>query len=50
MKTKNKTEIRIGFTKDSEKCNGRVAMISFALISLIELLTQQPILVLLKIQ
>nr|QUE29759.1 Ycf17 [Erythrotrichia carnea] len=49
MNTKNKKEISIGFTRDSETWNGRIAMISFSVIIIIELLTQQPILELLKV-
>nr|QUE28498.1 Ycf17 [Porphyrostromium boryanum] len=49
MNTKKQKKINVGFTKDSETWNGRVAMISFTLIILIEILTKKPILMLLKI-
>jgi len=49
MNKKNKEKISIGFTKSSENWNGRIAMISFIIIVITELLTQQPILTLLKI-
>nr|QUE29239.1 Ycf17 [Erythrotrichia welwitschii] len=49
MNKKDQKEIKIGFTKDSEKWNGRIAMISFTTIVIIELVAQQPILVLLRI-
>lgn len=49
MNTKNRKKINIGFTTDSETWNGRIAMISFSIIIIAELLLQQPILALLKI-
>nr|QUE28117.1 Ycf17 [Sahlingia subintegra] len=44
MSKKNKEKISIGFTKNSENWNGRIAMVSFIIIVITELLTKQPIL------
>lgn len=49
MSKKNKEKSNIGFTKSSEIWNGRIAMVSFIIIVITELLTQHPILTLLKI-
>nr|YP_009297481.1 CAB/ELIP/HLIP superfamily protein [Erythrotrichia carnea]AOM66824.1 CAB/ELIP/HLIP superfamily protein [Erythrotrichia carnea] len=50
MNNKQNKDIKIGFTKDSETWNGRVAMISFTLIVVIEIIAQKPILVLLNLR
>jgi hypothetical protein len=43
------TVSRLGFTQYSEKFNGRIAMLSFLFLFIIELITKQKILDLIKI-
>nr|QUE30021.1 Ycf17 [Erythrocladia irregularis] len=44
MNQKENKRIELGFTNNSEKCNGRLAMISFIIIIIIEIIKSEPIL------
>nr|UNJ16306.1 CAB/ELIP/HLIP superfamily protein [Boldiaceae sp.] len=49
MFKKDRNKWRWGFTQSSENWNGRIAMISFLIILIIEIISKQNILVILKI-
>nr|YP_010337214.1 CAB/ELIP/HLIP superfamily protein [Pseudoerythrocladia kornmannii]QUE28294.1 Ycf17 [Pseudoerythrocladia kornmannii]UNJ16799.1 CAB/ELIP/HLIP superfamily protein [Pseudoerythrocladia kornmannii] len=44
MNQKEEKQMQLGFTNNSEKCNGRLAMVSFIIIIIVEIIKNEPIL------